>query len=166
MEEEEQDTIEVDKSIFEGDYSTRKSLRWYCSCQSIAEKNSAKIWEVNGRSFIVRGHGINNTFNVFEVVPLIPDMPNVTYSERNLIVNWTEGRLDNIEDELIDKAIKVENYFGISILRGNSVGQIIKSTNRMYVCNGKKITVVAKKHGNQIQESFAWANPEQEVLSI
>lgn len=166
MEEEEQDIIEVDKSIFEGDCSTRKSLRWYCSSQSIADKNSAKIWEVNGRSFIVRGHGINNTFNVFEVVPLIPDMPNVTYSERNLIVNWTEGWLDDIEDELIDKAIKVENYFGVSIIRGNSVGQIIRSTNRMYVCNGKKITVLPKKHGNQIQESFAWANPAQEEMKL
>ena len=42
----------------------------------------------------------------------------------------------------------------------------MKSGNRMYVCNGKQVTVVAKKHGNQIQESFAWADPEQEVLSI
>jgi hypothetical protein len=173
MEEEEQDIIEVDKSLLAGNFNRDKSVKtldYYCCAQSLSEGDKAKVWEHGGKSYIVTGclyHGEKDIVPyVYEVVPLIPDMPHITYEQSHTVASWLDGWVDDIGDELAQKVIDIEEYFSRSLDRGSHLGQLVRCKNRMYVCNGKQVTVVAKKHGNQIQESFAWANPEQEVLSI
>lgn len=169
MEAEEQDIIEVDKSIIDGEYYTIKDgkvknnnrhLKSYCNPKSIAESNSARVWEHEGKYYIVPG-SCGESLTVVEVVPLIPDMPSLTYEERNLVQNWIEGWIEDIDDDLAERAQKVEDYFSTDISRGGYNGQLIKAKNRMFVCNGRKVNVVAKKHGNQIQEAFSFAEPAQ-----
>jgi hypothetical protein len=177
MEETEQNIIEVDKSIIEGDYystsggkykENKKHLKSYVSCKSIAEKNTARVWENDGKYYIITGAIYNapskivgSQVSAYEVVPLIPDMPNLTYAESSEVGYWADGWTEDIDDELMQKAIAVEEYFGLDLTNRGYGGQLIKSKNRMYVCNGVRVSIMPKKHGNQIQEGFSFAEPAQ-----
>ena len=58
MEEEEQDIIEVDKSLLAGNFNrdkSKKTLGDYCCAQSLSEGDKAKVWEHGGKSYIVTG---------------------------------------------------------------------------------------------------------------
>lgn len=170
MEEEEQDIIEVDKSLVEGDIYTKnkKHLRSYSCAQSLAEKGEARLWEHGGKYYMLPGYGPNG-ISVFEVVPLVPGMPSIKYLDANLIYDWQDGWTKEVDERLagiIEIAMEIEDYFGNEMGRGKYTGYLVKSGNRMFVCNGRKVKVVAKKHGNQIQDAFAWANPAQEEMKI
>ena len=70
---------------------------------------------------------------VYEVVPLIPDMPSITYEESHTVASWLDGWVDDIGDELAQKVIDIEEYFSRSLDRSypsRSVGEMQES----YVC--------------------------------
>ena len=168
MEAEEQNIIEIDKSWFcdkyRGDrgYNTLSDLN--CA-QSLGEQGVAKLFEHEGKSYIVPGtvhqHGKVISADLFEVVPLVPDMPSITYNEAHTVMSWLDGWVDDISDELSQRVIDIENYFSMEISRGGYVGYRVKSGKNMYVCNGVRVTPVPRKHGNSTQEAFSFAEPAQ-----
>ena len=181
MEEEEQDTIAVDKSLIEGDGYTfdksvpghggykanRKHLRYYYSGQSISEKKpKGKVFEHDDKYYLITGY-CGDEVNGQEVVPLEPGMPSLHYGQHVTIQNWTEGYQDDISDELAELGARVEQYFNGSIARGTGyLGVRFESKKRIFVTTARRVRFVAKKHGNQIQDAFAWANPAQEEMKL
>lgn len=180
MEAEKQDIIEVDKSIIEGKgYTFDKSvpghggykaqgkhLKNFYSGESISKpKPTGKVYENDGKYYLVTGYNEDEVKGQ-EVVPLEPGMPSLHYGEWVAIQDWVEG-YGEISDELADLAMKVEQYFKQEIGRGNGyIGVRFESRKRIYVTTPRKVKFVAKKHGNQIQDAFAWANPAQEEMKL
>ena len=180
MEAEEQNIIEVDRSIIEGEGYTfdkkvlghggykanRKHLRNFYSGQSIAEKKpTGKVYKNDGKHYLITGYN-EDVVTGQEVVPLEPGMPSLHYGEHVAIQNWVEG-YDEISDELAALAMKVEQYFGKEISRGNGyIGVRFESGKRIYVTTPTQVKFVAKKHGNQVQDTFAWAHPAQGQLKV
>ena len=169
MEEEEQDIIEVDKSLLDSDTRNKKTLASYCCAQTLNDKGTARVWEHNGGTYIITGMIFHGNCPVvpftYEVLPLIPGMPSVDHVEYSTIRRFIDGWLDKIDDELVQKIVDIESYFEASFTTGSHVGQRLQSGKNMYVCNGKQVNVVAKEHGNQIQESFSFAEPAQLELT-
>lgn len=168
MEEEEQNIIEVDKSWLCSKFSDSRDYKtfWDLNCaQSLGEKGTANLFKHEGKSYIVPGtmsHGDRPLEAwLFEVVPLIPKMPSITYNEAHSVIQWLDGWLDDISDELSQRVIDIENYFSRELARGSYVGYRVKSGKNMYVCNGIPATPVAKKHGNLTQDAFSFAEPAQ-----
>ena len=129
MEAEEQNIIEIDKSWFcakyrgDRDYKTLGDLN--CA-QSLGEQGIAKLFEHEGKSYIVPGTVHQNAkiidAHLYEVIPLVPGMPSVTYNEAHTVMQWLDGWLDDISDELSQRVIDIENYFSMEISRGGFVG--------------------------------------------
>lgn len=168
MEKEEPNIIELDKSGF--GYDSGGVTDHYCA--HLLPQGTGTIFEHEGILYCIVGRAtvacegekgyVVIPAEEYEGTPL-------TYGECNLLAGYAEGDKYGEQgwepdDELIKKLEACEAAFG-RFKRGYT-GQGFTCKGKTYVFTDKIVHFYPKKHGNKIQDEFAWAKPEQEELKV
>lgn len=166
MEEEEPGIIELDKSGFE--YNSGGVKDHYCG--HLLPEGTGTIFEHNGILYCIVGGSPNNGQKGYVVIPAEEyEGTPLTYGENNLLAGYAEEdkyaeKSWEPDDDLTEKLEACESAFGRFKRGYTGVGFTCKG--KTYVFTNKIVHFHPKKHGNKIQDEFAWAKPEQEELKV
>lgn len=170
MEEEKRiDVIELDKSGFEYDSGGVAD----CYCAHLLPQGTGKIFEHEGTLYCIVG-GATGACGGQKGYVVIPsdeyEGTPLTYGENNTLAMYAENDHFGLsaswepDDELLEKLEACEAVFG-RFKRGYT-GMGFTCKGKTYVFTDKIVHFYPKKHGNKIQDEFAWAKPEQEELKV